>query len=405
MDRLFVATASNLRWAAWVSNDRLVEFHAERLGQESLVGNIYLGRIVGTEKRLDAAFVDIGGERPAFLPLRKAHEPPVDGAMVVVQVERDGHDGKAPRVTTQAVLKGGRLILTPRRRGVTVSDRITDKGARAQLAGLVKAIAEPGEGWTVRTAAERAGSEILREEAGRLRALWRDISTRAAAEKPPTCLYREPAIELRLLRDHGARFGEVVLDGRAPAEAARAWSASEHLDMAPKIAFRRQNDWVPSPEEIFEQVDDALETRAGLPSGGTVSFEQTAALTAIDVDSAGAGGLPAEMGGERLFLQTNLEAAEAIAWQLRLRNIGGIVVIDFIDLKDAAARHRVVDRLRAAVEPDSASCWVGSMSRLGLVEMTRRRRGPTLAALLVEPCDGCGGTGWRRRAMTPGRAV
>src|SRR5262245_29999547 len=164
MDSLFVVTASAPRWAAWISDRRVIEFHAERPGEESLVGNVYAGRIVGIDKRLDAAFVDIGAPRPVFLPLRKAHKNPVEGTTVVVQVQRDARDGKAPRVTTQPALRGGRLILTPTRRGVTVSDRITDKGVRTRLAGLAKSIAEPGEGWTVRTAAERAGSEILQTE-------------------------------------------------------------------------------------------------------------------------------------------------------------------------------------------------------------------------------------------------
>ena len=397
-DLLFVAAGPDQHWVAWVSDGRVAEFHPERPGRKSRIGDIHRGRIVAIDKRLDAAFVEIGCGQPAFLPLRKAHAPPVQGAAVIVEVERDGRGSKAPCVTARPTLKGGRLILAPKRRGVTISDRITEPGERVRLAGLAKAITEPGEGWIVRTAAERADAETLQQEAVRLRSAWRDISAGGRADESPACLYREPAAELRLLRDHGARFDTVVFDSRSAADTAREWCASQRLDVGSRIRFQRQSDWVPSPAEIIEQVDDALEEQVPLPSGGVVTLEPTAALTAVDIDSAGSGGMAGDMGGERALLQTNLEAVDTIARQLRLRNIGGIIVIDFIDLRDAAARRRVIDRLRAAVKSDSAPCWVGGMSRLGLVEMTRRRRGPTLAAMLTEPGGGNAAPRWPRQA-------
>src|SRR5262249_845095 len=232
----------------------------------------------------------------------------------------------------------------------------------------------------------RAEPDTLRREVGRLRTAWGDMSARKQARASPSCVHREPAIDRRLLRDHAGRFAEVIFDRRGPAQAARDWCEDLHLDIGTRIISRPSSDWALSPVDILGQIDGALDAAVELPSGGIVRFDPTPTLTVVDVDSGRATGFAGDLGAERVFLQTNLEAADIIADQLRLRNIGGIVVIDFIDLKDQAARRRVVDRLRAAVAADSAPCWVGEMSRLGLVEMTRRRRGRPLGALLTKAC-------------------
>lgn len=334
--------------------------------------------------------------------MRELIKPPVQGAPIVVQVERGGRGGKGPRVSARPTFTGARLVYSPLRPGLTISDRIVDAEEAQRLAGLVKAIAEPGEGWIVRTAAEDADLGLLREEARRLRSAWHVIREGRHANETPVCVYREPPVDCRLLRDHGAMFAEVIFDSRGAADAARAWCESMRLEVGSRIVMQRQDDWVPSPIELREQVEAALDPHVQLPSGGSVLFEPTATLTAVDVDSGGATGFPGDLGAEQVFLRTNMEAAQVIADQLRLRNIGGIVVVDFIDLKDRTARRRVVDRLRAAVASDPAPCWIGAMSRLGLVEMTRRRRGRTLAALLTEPCDRCEATGRLRRVADEG---
>jgi Rne/Rng family ribonuclease len=160
-----------------------------------------------------------------------------------------------------------------------------------------------------------------------------------------------------------------------------------------QIAFRRDVDWTPRPAEILEQVDDALQPRIDLSTGGGLVIEPTEAMTIIDVNVQSAGSAQADVASERVLLRTNLAAADEIARQVRLRNIGGIVVVDFIDMEEAAHRREVVDCLRTVVAGDSAPVWVGTMSRLGLVELTRKRRGPTLSETMTRSCPACDGTG------------
>ena len=402
IERLFIATQPTERWAAWVRDGRVVEFHPDSERCETSAGDIHVGRIVAVDRRLDGAFVDIGEAESGFLPLTETAEPPVEGASMIVQIARERRGKKGPRLSGRPTLASARLIFSPTRPGVTVSDRITDAAERRRLDDLTNALSETGEGWIVRTAATHAEPEILRREAGRLRAAWRDICARKQAKSSPSCVHREPAIDRRLLRDHAGRFAEVIFDRRGPAQAARDWCEDLHLDIGARIVSRPPSDWALPPIDILGQIDDALDAAVDLPSGGVVRFDPTATLTVVDVDSGRATGYAGDLGAEKVFLQTNLEATDVIADQLRLRNIGGIVVIDFIDLRDQAARRRVVDRLRAAVAADSAPCWVGEMSRLGLVEMTRRRRGRTLGALLTAPCKICDATGRVRRTGDDG---
>lgn len=396
--RLLVAVGGDRRWAAWVADGLLIEFHSERDGEANLVGNIYLGRIAHVEKGLGAAFVDIGMNEAAFLPLSEAGGPAIEGARALVQIEREGRDAKGPRVTTRIGLAGVHLILLPGRRGISTSERIVDRKERSRLSALMTNIAKGGEGFMVRTAASGAEERQLREEAAALRASWQELSGREYA-RPPAMLYRQPPVDIRLLRDHGALFDEVVYDQRNAAAAATTWSRSAASGLATRIAFRRSAEWAPAPDEVLAQVEDALHPRVDLPAGGGLVIEPTEAMTVVDVNASSASKAQGDAASERVLLRTNLAAAEEIARQIRLRNIGGIVVIDFIDLKEGAHRRQVVDCLRASTADDSAPVWVGAMSRLGLVELTRRRRGPTLAETMTKSCPTCDGTGRIRQPL------
>jgi len=396
--RLFVTVRRNHRWAAWLEDGRVVEFHYERDGEESPVGSIYLGRITHVEKGLGAAFVDIGSAEVAFLPLKDAGVPAVEGAKILVQIEREGWAGKGPRVTARLSLAGVYLVLQPGRRGISISERIVDRGERSRLSALVKTIAEGSEGFTVRTAANDAQEHQLREEAVALRTSWQELLGRQHAPAP-AMLYRQPPMDIRLLRDHGALFHEVVYDQRNAATAATTWSSSAWPGLATRIAFHRSVDWDPTPDEVQAQVEDALRPRIDLPAGGGLVIEPTEAMTVIDVNARSASNAQGDAANEHVLLRTNLAAAAEVARQIRLRNVGGIVVVDFMDLKEAAHRRQVVDRLRVATADDSAPVWVGAMSRLGLVELTRRRRGPTLAETMTKVCPTCDGTGRVQQAM------
>lgn len=394
--RLFVSVARGHRWAAWLEDARVVEFHHQRDDDdEEVAGNIYLGRIVRVDKGLGAAFVDIGRQQTAFFPLGDSPGPVTEGARAVVQIERAARGDKGPRVTGRPVIVGVRLILRPGRRGVAVSERIADKVERSRLSAAAKTFVAD-EGVVVRTSAAGASDDQLRDEALVLRAQWQTLVNGQRASQPPVLLYREPGIDLRLLRDNGRQFDEIVYDSRNAAQTAAAWCQGLLPEAESRIEYSRRAAWDPSGTEILDQVQDALEPRVKLPSGGSIFVQFTEAMTVVDVNAGSAGGAQADVTGDQAALRTNLAAADEIARQLRLRNAGGIVVIDFIDLKDGAGRRRVLDRLRAAVAYDSAPVWIGAMSRLGLVELTRQRRGPTLAESMAVRCATCDGTGFVR---------
>jgi ribonuclease G len=391
--RLYIAVRGDHRWAAVLEDDRLLEFHCESEGDDARAGDIYLGRIVRVDHGLGAAFVDIGRKQAVFLPLSAMSAPAVEGARAIVQIEREGAGGKAPRATARPVLAGVRLVLSPGRRTMTLSERITDKAERTRLSALARIIAEAGEGVTVRSAAIGASENQLREEAAALRAVWRGVLDRQRSQQPPTILERHLPIDLRLLRDVGSSLEAAVYDHRGAAEAARTWCETAMRDLTPTIQFQKAAAWQPAPAEILERVECAVQPRVALQSGGSISIESTEAMTIIDVNLGSVAATRRNEGSERVFLQANLAGATEIARQIRLRNIGGVIVVDFIDLKNAAARRQVVDCLRGATASDSAPVWIGSMSRLGLVELTRKRRGPTLLDMLTRPCPACEGTG------------
>lgn len=391
--RLYVAVRRDCRWAALLEDDRLVEFHRENEGEDARVGDVYLGRIIRVDNGLGAAFVDIGRKQAAFLPLSELLAPAVEGTKTIIQIEREGLGGKGPRATARPMLAGVRLVLSPGRRAVSLSERIIDKVERARLSALAKAIAEAGEGITVRTAAIGANENQLRDEAAALRTVWRDLLDLQRSQQPPTVLQRQLPIDLRLLRDLGSSFEAAVYDHRGAADAARAWCQTAMRDLAPTIQLQGSTAWQPAPAEILESAECAIQPRVALQSGGSILIESTEAMTVIDVNVGSAAATRVNDQSERVFLQANLAAAKEIARQIRLRNIGGIIVVDFIDLKNVVARRQVVDCLRAATALDSAPVWIGAMSRLGLVELTRKRRGPTLVEMLTRQCPTCEGTG------------
>lgn len=215
----------------------------------------------------------------------------------------------------------------------------------------------------------------------------------AATARAPARLHRADPL-LRLIGENAGAIEDIACDGRRRAAALAEALAKRLPDLAGRVRFRPRRDWVPSAPELVEQIEAALEPGAPLPSGGSLLFEPGETLTAVDVDSGGtAGGT-----GERALLRADLEAAAAIPRQLRLRNIGGIVVVDFIDLRRLEDRRRVAEALRAGLAADPAAGWSGPMSRLGLVELTRRRRGPSLSEMLAIDCPSCGGRGRAERA-------
>ena len=309
MRRLLVAAERPPLRAALIDEDgRLEGFWKFAAGRDSLIGDRFLGRVRTVDRAVDAAYVDIGLERPGFLPFDRCPRPPVEGQTILVAVTRDPVPGKGVRLTAR----------------------------------LEEGVAAP------------------------------------AGARPPLRLTGDRPLP-RLVNKVGHDI-DVLVDARRPAEELNILASASG---AFRVQHMPQRDWPTSMAEIEAEATAATEARVELSSGGWLLFEPCWALTVVDVNS----GATQAAGGERTWLRTNLEAAEEIARQLRLRNVGGIVVVDFIDMKSPENRREVADTLRVAVKNDWEPCWVGTMSRLGLVEMSRRRSGPPLSEMLKPPKD------------------
>jgi ribonuclease G len=354
-------------------------------------GDIVLGRVRKVDRDLGAAFVDCGVAADALLGARHARhlagagrDAPIErivseGQGVLVQVRQGPAAGKPPRVTSDVALAGLYLVYRPRRRGIALSARLERTPAAAEQRARAQALF-PGAGVTLRRAAPVASDAELVAELARLRDRWARIETAAGAAIPPARIHGVDDPLHRLLLEHIAPDLErIVVGDRAGFVRARNWLAEWQPGMTQRLAD------VADPFEATgakEQLEEALQPSVALAGGGSLIIQPTAALTAIDVN-----------GGGRQALDANLAAAREIARQLRLRRIGGTVVIDFIDLPARAARDRVLEALRDAVADDPAPVQVFAMSRFGLVDISRQRTGPSLAEMLGRPCPACAGAG------------
>ena len=382
--------------AALVDDGRLLEVGLADGSSDEARGQIRLGRVRAIDRDLDAAFVDCGLDADAYLGARHARfltDGPSapskrdlridrlvsEGQRVVVQVRQGSSGDKGPQVTGDVALLGCYLEFHPRRQGAGVSERLArtpDAAAQRKRATALF----PDAGITLRRAASFASDAALNAEHDRLRAQWRQIELAATATTPPARLDPVEDPLHRLLCDLIAPDLErIVVGDQATLVRARRWLAEWWPAMADRLAS------LPDPFEttgVDEQLEDALRPEVPLAGGGSLIIQATTALTAIDVN-----------GGGRRALEANLAATGEIARQLRLRRIGGTVVVDFIDLPSRSARDRLLDALRGAVADDPAPVQVFPMSRLGLVELSRKRTGPSLAEALGRPCTACEGTG------------
>jgi ribonuclease G len=397
--------------AALVADGRLVDLVIERGMRPSLVGNVYLGRVQRVLPGMDAAFVEIGIGRAGFLDLDGARPPGTapspderigsflsEGEALLVQVTRDAIGRKGVELDRRIALPGRLLVYTPLQPGIAVSRQIVDAAEEARLAGIAANLAADGEGFIVRTSAAEASAEELADDARVLRSIWTEAAAAARLAKPPAAVYAEPDALSRIIRDHASeRHGAIRIDSDVAVAAAQAF-CRRHL---PRLADRIVHHAGPQPlfalYGIDEAIDRALSTRVDLPSGGFLVIEPTEALTAVDVNTG------SFVGDTRLgatVLRINLEAAEEVARQIRVRNLGGLIAVDFIHMGGDDDWERVVAALREAVKGDRSPCRVVGKTAAGLVEVTRRRRRESLLQLITEACRTCAGTGRVRRAET-----
>jgi ribonuclease G len=417
LEILINATTRETR-AACVENGVLQEIYIERASRRGLVSNLYKGRVSRVLPGMQAAFVDIGLERTAFLHAADiAYMRPEDtvvtlpavddirrlvnpGDDILVQVIKDPIGTKGARLTTFVALPSRYLVYMPRGDGVGVSTRIEDEAERARLKSIVSGLLRPGEGggYIVRTAAQGASAESLAEDMAYLDKLWKHVRTVAQHAKPGEIVHEDLPLTLRLLRDEMARgVRRVLVD--SPREHARM------IDFANTFVpnYVSQIELYTGQRPIFdlhgieEEISRALDRKVPLKSGGHLVIDQTESMTTIDVNT---GAYVGSRNLEETIFRTNLEAAVAIARQLRLRNLGGIIIIDFIDMKDESHRRQVLAALERALAGDRAQTHIVSLSPLGLVEMTRKRTRESLEHLLCEPCPSCEGRGFVKTPET-----
>jgi ribonuclease G len=383
IDRLICHVMPNAFLMALVAGGRLVELQIVRRDRPTRVESVFLGRLERVMPELDAAFVDIGIGRSGFLRAEDragVDDWPPPGAPLLVQVRNDAEGEKGPRVSMNLAVTGRYLVYHPVGSGVSFSRRIEGESERERLRAHVEDLLEGGI--VLRTAAAGAGPEVLRTDATQIMERWEAIRAQAFSAQPPADLSaripgeRDPIT--RALRDHGASLEEVILDERGMARALQ-----DEMDrLGEKIRVRWHNGPMPAfdIDDVEGQIDTALAPRIVLESGVEVLFEPGETLIAVDVDSGSAGGRQGR--APRRPVEVNLEAAPAIAQQLRLRNLAGAVVIDFVTMRSTYDRDKVQAALAEALAEDPVPTQLYGFTRLGHFELTRARRGATLAAQL-----------------------
>jgi ribonuclease G len=384
------------------------ELLIERAASRGLVGNIYVGRLARVLPGMQSAFVEIGLERAAFLHVADIwdrRDRPIEkilseGEPILVQVVKDPIGSKGARLSTQVSIAGRLLVYLPHDPHIGISQRIEDEGGRAALRERLKELVPPDEkgGFILRTLAEAATEEELRADLAYLRELWKAVGERSLGAEPPKLLYQDLSLAQRVLRDMvTAATARVLVDSRENFQKLAAF-AERYM---PQVRARLEHYTGERPlfdlHNIEPEIERALSRRVELKSGGYLIIDQTEAMTTIDVNT---GGFVGSRNFDDTVFKTNLEAAQAIARQLRLRNLGGIIIIDFIDMESAEHRNAVLDELRRALARDRTRITLNGFTALGLVEMTRKRTRESLAHVLCQPCPTCAGRGEVRTAHT-----
>ncbi|MCE5336446.1 MAG: Rne/Rng family ribonuclease [Desulfobacteraceae bacterium] len=432
---------------ALVENGQVAELYVERSSDRGIAGNIYKGRVVRVLPGMQAAFVDIELEKAAFLYVSDIHRPmgdieqvllsscqtesdeetpdeseekpeedgefpdmrqghsmiPIEdrlqeGQDILVQVAKEPIGSKGARITTHITLPGRHLVFMPTMDHVGVSRRIEDDTERKRLREIMCEIKPPYCGFIVRTAAEGAEREKLQAEVDFLAKLWQNIQRRAENGSVPSMIYQELDITLRAVRDLFTKeVDRLVIDSESEYRKILNFTETFMPSLKSAVELYEGEEPVFDAYGIEMEIQRALSKKIWLKSGGYIVLETTEALTAIDVNT---GRYVGKRNLEETILKTNLEAVKEIAFQLRLRNIGGIIIIDFIDMEKEANREKVWNALRDAMHKDKSKSNILQMSELGLIEMTRKRTKESIGQVLCEPCSYCEGEGYLKSKQT-----
>ena len=407
---------------ALVENGMLQEAYIERTSRKGIVGNIYKGKVVRVLPGMEAAFVDIGLERAAFIhasdvvPSQSNGDEPADipktvpdirsllreGQSLVVQVTKDPIGTKGARLTTQLSIPSRYLVFMPGVSHVGISQRIEDDTERARLKTLVEeAAAEDPDvqgGYIIRTAAEAASPEDLIGDMAYLHRLSQSIHERIARVQAPAVVYQDLPLFIRTIRDLiRPQTEKVRIDSRESHQRVMEFVEEFVTEFADKVEYYPGERPIFDLYSVEDEIQKALSRKVQLKSGGYVIIDQTEAMTTIDINT---GAFVGHRNLEETIFKTNLEAARAISRQLRLRNLGGIIIIDFIDMEDPEHQRQVHRMLEKMLERDHAKTKITGVSELGLVEMTRKRTTVSLGQVLCEPCPICDGRGFLKTTET-----
>lgn len=383
----------------------LVEHYVNRTSGSSMIGNVYLGRVQNVLPGMEAAFIDIGRGRNAVLYAGEVNwdAAGLDGQpkriefalkkddTVLVQVTKDPVGHKGARLTSQISLPGRYLVYVPDGSMTGISRKLPDI-ERTRLKRILRSVLPESAGVIVRTAAEGASEEDLTKDVARLQAQWDDIQTKVATGDSPAMLYGEPDLAIKVVRDiFNEDFAQLIVQGPDVYETLEQYISWVAPDLAERLSKWVETKDVFAAHRIDEQLSKALDRKVFLPSGGSLVIDRTEAMTVVDVNTGKFTGGDGTL--EDTVTQNNLEAAEEIVRQLRLRDIGGIIVVDFIDMVHEANRDKVVRRLIECLGRDRTKHQVAEVSSLGLVQMTRKRIGQGLLETFSEQCDACAGRG------------
>jgi ribonuclease G len=410
---------------AVVENGSLQELHMERTLERGLVGNVYSGRVARVLPGMQSAFIDIGLERAAFLHVADLHvegapgqvrghhaeagtATPIErllfeGQALTVQVIKDPIGSKGARLSSQISIAGRMLVFLPQDEHIGISQKIGSHEAREQLRARMQVlVGKPeegaGGGFILRTNAEDASDAELAADIAYLRKAWASIRQRAATLPPGSLLHQDLSLVERVLRDLVTeRTGSIRIDSKAQHEVLRGFGETFMPAATAKLEHYKGERPIFDLNNIDAELARALARRVDLKSGGYLIFDQTEAMTTVDVNT---GGFVGARNFDDTIFKTNLEAAGSIARQLRLRNLGGIIIVDFIDMTREEHKTAVLTEFRKQIGKDRTKVTLGGFTQLGLVEMTRKRTRESLSRMLCEPCPTCEGRGQVKTART-----
>jgi len=420
-----VSTTPHESWVALMEDEKLVELLFDRPDRGRLLGDIYLGNVEAVIPGIQAAFVDIGTDKAGFLQVsdidtgdddegrgwggrRKSQKryPPIQDLIkkdqkLIVQVTKEPINDKGPRLTTKISMPGRFMVYIPGSSNVGVSRKIEDRGERSRLRKLAKGIlSDKSGGIIVRTVSEELNEDTLKKELKRLTANWKKILKKKANSNAPALLHREAKLISGVIRDlFSNRFESIVVDNKMIYNEILQYVKNVAPDLKDRVLLYSNPVSLFDKYMVEEEMQKVFNKKVGLPSGGYIVIEQTEALVSIDVNT---GRYTGKKEPARTILKTNIDAAREIARQIRLRDIGGIIVCDLIDMNSQKDRDRVIQELRSCLDRDRARTKAFEISNLGLIEMTRQRVRPSLHSSLTKACDKCEGEG---RVNTPATVI